>query len=68
MAIRASLAMALSSTRSLSRMSISASVGAVLGELIAQDAALVFVAAAGSRSRPVDVGKPESEIDHLEGV
>ena len=28
----------------------------------------VLVAAAGSRSRPVDVGKPEFEIDHLKVV
>ena len=68
MAMRASLVRALSSTRSLSRMSISAAVGAVLGELLAQDARADLGRGGGLSLKAVDVGKPKSEIDHFDGV
>ena len=60
--------MALSSTRSLSRMAISGRVGAVLGELLAQDVGADLGRGGRLSLEALDVGKPKSEVDHLEGV
>ena len=66
--MRASLVMALSSTRSLSRMSISARDAPFSASCSRRMLALDLGRGGRLALEALDVGKPESEIDHFDGV